>query len=275
MKVFISVDMEGISGIVDGTQTGRDKAEYTTGRALMVADVNAAIDGILEADPDAEIVVSDAHGGMRNIEPEALNKVAVLVRGTPKPLTQMAGIDASFDAVLFVGYHSKKGTEHGILSHTISGGTIESVTINGDELGETGINSRIAGHFGVTLVFLAGDQATAKEAKEISPEIEVAVVKEAIGRTSAKCLHPEVARELIRENVAEALKGGVKVKPVKVKTPVEILVRYINAKMADAVEFMPSAERLDGKTIRFVQDDFLEAFNALRASIFIAQKVSS
>jgi len=275
MKVFISVDMEGISGIVDGTQTGRDKAEYTTGRALMVADVNAAIDGILEADPDAEIVVSDAHGGMRNIEPEALNKVAVLVRGTPKPLTQMAGIDASFDAVLFVGYHSKKGTEHGILSHTISGGTIESVTINGDELGETGINSRIAGHFGVPLVFLAGDQATAKEAKEISPEIEVAVVKEAIGRTSAKCLHPEVARELIRENVAEALKGGVKVKPVKVKTPVEILVRYINAKMADAVEFMPSAERLDGKTIRFVQDDFLEAFNALRASIFIAQKVSS
>ena len=275
MKVFISVDMEGISGIVDGTQPGRDKAEYTTGRALMVADVNAAIDGILEADPDAEIVVSDAHGGMRNIEPEALNKVAVLVRGTPKPLTQMAGIDASFDAVLFVGYHSKKGTEHGILSHTISGGTIESVTINGDELGETGINSRIAGHFGVPLVFLAGDQATAKEAKEISPEIEVAVVKEAIGRTSAKCLHPEVARELIRENVAEALKGGVKVKPVKVKTPVEILVRYINAKMADAVEFMPSAERLDGKTIRFVQDDFLEAFNALRASIFIAQKVSS
>jgi D-amino peptidase len=274
MKVFISVDMEGISGIVDGSQTGRDKAEYKTGRALMVADVNAAIDGILDADPGAEIVVSDAHGGMRNIEPEALNKAAVLVRGTPKPLTQMAGIDDSYDALLFVGYHSRKGTQHGILSHTISGGTIESVTVNGVEVGETGINSRIAGHFGVPLVFLAGDQATAREAKEVSAGVEVAVVKEAIGRTSAKCLHPEVARELIREKVAKALKGGVKVKPIAVEPPVELVVRYVNAKLADAVEFMPSAERLDGKAIRFVQGDFLEAFNALRASIFIAQAVS-
>jgi D-amino peptidase len=275
MKVFISVDMEGISGIVDGTQTGRDKADYTTGRALMVADVNAAIDGVLEADPGAEIVVSDAHGGMKNIEPEALNKVAVLVRGTPKPLTQMAGIDGSFDAAIFVGYHSKRGTEYGILSHTISSRTIESVTINGVEVGETGINSRIAGHFGVPLVFLAGDQSTAREAKEVSPGVEVAVVKEAIGRTSAKCLHPEVARALIRENVAKALKGGVKVKPIAVESPVEIVVRYMNARLADAVEFMPSAERLDGKTIRFVQNDFIEAFNALRASIFVVGAVST
>jgi len=275
MKVFISVDMEGISGIVDGTQTGRDKAEYTTGRALMVADVNAAIDGILEANPGAEIVVSDAHGGMKNIEPEALNKAAVLVRGTPKPLTQMAGIDSSFDAVLFVGFHSKKGTEHGILSHTISGRAIESVTINGMEAGETAINAAIAGHFGVPLVFLAGDKATTKEAKELDSGIEVAAVKEAIGRTSAKCLHPEVARALIRENVVKALKGGVRVKPFAFEQPVEVVVRFTNARMADAVSFMPSAERLDGKGIRFVQDDFIGAFNALRASIFIAGAVST
>ena len=275
MKVFISVDMEGISGVVDGTQTGRDKAEYTTGRALMVADVNAAIDGILEADPGAEIVVSDAHGGMRNIEPEALNKAAVLVRGTPKPLTQMAGIDGSFDAVLFVGYHAKKGTEHGVLSHTISGRAIERVTINGMEAGETAINAGIAGHFGVPVVFLAGDQSTAREAKALDPGIEVAVVKEAIGRTSAKCLHPEVARALIKEKVAKALKGGVKVKPFAFESPVEIVVRFTNSRMGDAVEFMPSAERLDGKGIRFVQDDFVGAFNALRASIFIAGAVSA
>jgi len=275
LKVFISVDMEGISSIVDGSETGRDKAEYEKGRALMTADVNAAIDGILEAAPGAEIVVSDGHGGMRNIKPEELNKAAALVRGTPKPLTQMAGIDDTINAAMFVGYHSKKGTRHGILSHTISGRTIESVTVNGVEVGETGINARIAGHFGVPLVFLAGDQATAREAKEVSPYVEVAVVKEAIGRTSAKTLHPEVARELIRETAAKALKGGVKVKPVKVEPPVEIVVRYANARMGDAVEFMPSAERLDGKTVRFVQDDFIEAFNALRASIFIAGAVSS
>ena len=275
MKVFISVDMEGISGVVDGSQTGRDKAEYRTGRALMVADVNAAIDGILEVVPEAEIVVSDAHGGMRNIEPEVLNKAAVLVRGTPKPLTQMAGIDSSFDAVFFVGYHAKKGTKHGVLSHTISGRTIESVTINGMEVGETAINAGIAGHFGVPLVFLAGDQSTAQEAKELDPGIEVAVVKEAIGRTSARCLHPDIARALIRENATKALKGGVTVKPFVFKTPVEIVVRFTNSRLGDAVEFMPSAERLDGKGFRFIQNDFLGAFNAVRASIFIASAVST
>jgi len=275
LKVIISVDMEGISGIVDGSMTGRDKHDYGKGRALMVADVNAAIDGILEVDPEAEIVVSDAHGGMINIEPEELNEAAVLVRGTPKPLTQMAGVDDSFDAAMFVGYHSKKGTLHGILSHTISGRTIESITINGMEVGETAINAAIAGYHGVPLVFVAGDLAVAKEAKALNPEIEVATVKEAVGRTAAKCLHPAKARALIKENVARALKKHKSIKPFTFKPPIEAHVRYTYARMADAVVFMPSAERLDGKTIRFVQDDYLKAFGAIRASIFIAGAVSS
>jgi D-amino peptidase len=274
MKVFISVDMEGISTIVDGSQTGRDKIDYKQGRALMTADVNAAIDGVLEVDPNAEIVVSDAHGSMINIDPEALNEVAMLVRGTPKPLTQMAGIDDSFDAALFVGFHSKKGTHHGVLSHTISGGTIESIKINGMEVGETAINAAIAGAHSVPVVFVAGDLATTMEAKELNPEIEVTAVKIAIGRTAAKCLHPKKARKLIQKNATKGLRKIDYINPFVFKTPVEILARYTNARMADAVEFMPSAERLDGKTIKFIQNDFLKAFNALRASIFIAQKVS-
>ncbi|MGD2200878.1 MAG: M55 family metallopeptidase [Candidatus Bathyarchaeota archaeon] len=274
MKVFISVDMEGISGIVDGKQTGRDKNEYQKGRALMVADVNAAIDGILEVSPDAEVVVSDAHGGMINIEPEELNEIALLVRGTPKPLTQMAGVDGSFNAAMFVGFHSKKGTLHGVLSHTISGGTIERITVNGMEVGETAINAAIAGDYGVPVAFVAGDKATTLEAKALNPEIKVAAVKEAIGRTAAKCLHPAKARKLIKENAARGLRELDKMKPFVFEPPVEVVVRFTNARMADAVEFMPSAERLDGKSIRFVQDDFIKAFKALRASIFIAQKVS-
>jgi D-amino peptidase len=275
MKVIISVDMEGISGIVDGSQTGRDKAEYEKGRALMVADVNATIDGILEADPEAEIVVSDAHGGMKNILPEDLNEAALLVRGTPKPLTQMAGIDDSFDAAMFVGFHSKKGTLHGVLSHTISGRSIESITINGTEVGETAINAAIAGHYGVPVVFVAGDKAATLEAKALNPEIEVAAVKEAIGRTAAKCLHPAKARKLIKENAAKSLRNLDKMKPFTFDPPVEAVVRFTNARMADAVDFMPSAERLDGKSIRFVQDDFINAFGTIRASIYIAGAVSS
>ena len=248
MKVIISVDMEGISGIVDGSMTGRDKHDYGKGRALMVADVNAAIDGILEVDPEAEILVSDAHGGMINIEPEELNEAAVLVRGTPKPLTQMAGVDGSFDAAMFVGYHSKKGTLHGVLSHTISGRTIEKITVNGVEVGETAINAAIAGHHGVPVAFVAGDKATTLEAKALNPEIE--------------------------ENAARGLRKLGKVKPFTFEPPVEAVVRFTNARMADAVGFMPSAERIDGKSVRFVQDDFVKAFGAIRASIYIAGAVS-
>lgn len=275
MKVIISVDMEGISGIVDGSMTGWDKHDYGKGKALMVADVNATIEGILEVDPEAEIVVSDAHGGMINIEPEELNEAAVLVRGTPKPLTQMAGVDGTFDAAMFVGFHSKKGTLHGVLSHTISGRSIENITINGTEVGETAINAAIAGHYGVPVVLVAGDKATTLEAKALNPEIEVAAVKEAIGRTAAKCLHPAKARKLIKDNAAKGLRKLGKMKTFTFEPHVEAVVRFTNARMADAVEFMPSAERLDGKSVRFVQDDFIKAFGAIRASIFIAGAVSN
>ena len=273
LKVFMSVDMEGISGIVDGSETGRDKAEYERGRKLMVGDVNAAIEGVLSVG-DAKIVVSDAHGGMRNIKPEDLNEAAVLVRGSPKPLTQMAGIAERFDAVVFIGYHSKKGTKLGILSHTISGGVIDSVTINGMEVGETAINAAIAGYHGVPLVFVAGDLAVTKEAKEVNPEIVTVAVKEAVSRRAAKCLNPKVAGELIRKGVSEALQKRGAIEPFVFEPPVEIVAKYVNALMADAVAFMPSAERLDGRTVRFVQDDYLKAFGALRASIYIAGAVS-
>lgn len=273
MKIFISVDLEGISGIVDSSETGREKSEYEKARDYMVADVNAAIKGILAVE-DSEIVVSDGHGGMKNIDPNKLNEAAILVRGTPKPLTQMAGVDDSFDAAMFIGYHSKKGTHRGILSHTISGRTIDSVTINGLEAGETAINAAIAGYYNVPLVFVAGDHAVTLEAKEINPAIEVASVKKAVSRTAAMCLHPNKARKLITEGVIRALKNKDSIKPFTFKPPVEIIARYSNARMADAVEFMPSAERVDGKSIRFVQDDYLKAFGALRSSIYIAGAVA-
>jgi len=273
MKIFISVDIEGISGIVDWSETGRDKAEYEKGRELMVADVNAAIDGIL-ALGEAEIVVSDAHGGMKNINPEKLNEVAMLIRGTPKPLTMMAGIDDSFDAALFIGYHAKKGTLHGVLTHTISGSTIESIKINGIEVGETAINAAIAGYYGVPMIFVSGDLAVTKEARDINPNVEIAIVKEGISRTAAKCLHPLKSRKLITDKVTKALKNIKSMDPFTFKPPIEILITYTNARIVDAVEFMPCAMRIDGKTIKFVQKDYLKAFGALRASIYIAGAVA-
>jgi D-amino peptidase len=269
MKIFISVDMEGISGIVDNNQTSRDHKEYVQARALMAADVNAAIDGILEVG-EADIVVSDGHGGMTNIEPEALNETAVLVRGTPKPLSQMAGIDSGFDAAVFIGYHAMKGALKGILSHTFSGKSIESLKINGLEAGETAMNAAIAGYYGVPLVFVSGDLAVTREAEALIPGIETVAVKEAVSRTAAICLHPDAARRLIKEKVTGALRKRESVKPFSFDPPIEFDVRFTNAGMADAVEFMPSANRIDGKTIRFTLNDYIEAFGAFRASVSIA-----
>lgn len=265
--------MEGISGIVDRNHTSRNSPEYEKGRKLMVGDVNAAIEGI-KGQRDAKVYVSDAHGGMNNIHPEDLHTDAVLVRGSPKPLTQMAGISNEFDAAFFIGYHSKKGTKNGILSHTISGRVIDSVTINGVEVGETGINAAIAGYHNVPVVLVSGDLSVNIEAKEIIPDIVAIQVKEAISRQAAHCLSPEKARELIKQGAAEAVKNISTIKPFTFKPPIKIEAKYANAVMADAVGFMPSATRIDGRTIQFTQEDYLKAFGALRASIYIAGAVS-
>ncbi len=142
------------------------------------------------------------------------------------------------------------------------------------EVGETAINAAIAGYHNVPLVFVAGDLATTEEAKALSPDIGVVAVKEAVSRTAAKCLHPKVARGLITKGVAEALGRRGTIQPFAFEPPIEVTVKYVNALMADAVAFMPSAERVDGRTVRFVQDDYLKAFGALRASIYIAGAVS-
>ncbi len=273
LKVLISVDMEGISGIVSWDETSSSKPDYAKGRALMAGDVNAAIEGILEAG-EADICVCDGHGGMRNVLPEDLHESATLVRGTPKPLSQITGIDETFDATMFIGYHSMKGTKHGILSHTYSGKAIDSLTVNGLEIGETALNAAVAGHYGVPLVFVAGDLAVTKEAKALNPSIVTVAVKEAVSRTSARCIHPRKAQAMIREGALEAMNRRGSIEPFIFETPVEMVIKYANALMADAVEFMPSAERIDGRSIRLVLDDYVTAHRAFIASVYISGAVS-
>ncbi len=273
MKVFISVDMEGISGITDTTMTSRDQPDYEKGRSLMVRDVNACIEGVLAAGP-AEITVCDVHGGMNNINPEDLNQAATLVRGTPKPQSQTAALDATYDACIFIGYHSKKGTLTGVLSHTYSGASIESLHINGVESGETAMNAGIAGHHGVPLIMVSGDQAVAAEAKQLSPDIETAVVKTAIGRRAAICLHPEKARQLIKDTAAKAMKKHRRIKPITYATPVTYTIRFTDAARADAAAFIPGARRLDGKTIELTAPDYITAYHGFIAAVLCAQAVS-
>lgn len=273
MKFFISVDMEGISGIVDASMVSRKHADYTLGRKLMAQDTNAAIEAILQTHPDAEITVCDAHGAMNNIDPNHLHKRAVLVRGTPKPQSQLAALDSSYTARLFIGYHSRKGTLEGIMSHTYSGGSIERLLVNDTEVGETGLNAMVAASYGVPLIFVAGDQATAHEAKEIDPNIETVAVKEAIGRTAAACLHPETAQAMIKEGVKKALAKNIK--PIKVPTPVTFKITFTDAKRADAAAFIPTTKRLTGKTIELTSPDYVSAYHGFIAAVLCATAVST
>ena len=263
-KVFISIDMEGISTIVDWAEV-----EYTYARKIMAQDLNAAIEGAREAGAK-EIVVSDAHGGMRNLRPEDVNEAAYLIRGSPKPNSMMEGIaEGGYDAAMYVGYHSMKGTPNGVCAHTISGSAVQKVVINGRETGEFGLNSGLAGFYGVPSVFLAGDFAATNEAEAFVPGITTATVKWASGRYAAKCLHPKEAAKLIKAKAKEALSKAYPA-PRVVESPVEVKVEFANAVMADVVSLIPSFERVNGVTMRGVYSDYQTAISALRAGIYIA-----
>ena len=267
-RVFISIDMEGISGIVDWSEVDRNNSEYGFSRKLMAGDLNAAIKGALGAGAK-EVVVSDAHGGMRNLRPEDVNEAAQLVRGSPKPQSMMEGVDDTFDAALYVGYHSMKGTEKGILCHTISGSSIDGIFINGRETGEFGLNSALAGYYGVSSVFLAGDYAATKEAENFVPRITTAPVKWAVGRFAARCLSPAESSVLIENKAKEALIKELP-PPRVVEPPVEVKVRFVTSTMCDVVALMPSFRRVGGRTMVGEFDDYKTAVNALRASIYLA-----
>ena len=268
-KVFISIDMEGITGIVSSRQTGADPKEYEVGRRLMVGDLNAAIEGSLEAGAE-EIVVSDAHGGMMNIQPEDVHEAAVLIRGSPKPYSMMEGVGSDFDAAMLIGYHARMGTPKAVLCHTYSGATVESIHINNLEVGETGLNAALAGHYGVPVVFISGDRAVAEEAKGIISNITTAVVKWAVGRQAASCIHPKKARELIKSKTIEALQNLNRVEFFRFEPPIEVLLKFFSPIMADVGELLPYIERVDGTTLKGVYDSYPVAYNATRAAIYLA-----
>ncbi len=264
-KVFITIDMEGISGIVGGGMTGGAPKEYEYGRKLMVGDLNAAIEGALEFGAD-EITVSDAHGRMTNVQPEEVHEAAYLIRGSPKPGLMMSGISEDFDAALYVGYHSMKGTLNGVLAHTIAGGTVDGVFINGRETGEFGINAALAGWYNVPSVFVSGDDSVSREAIDFVPNIKTAIVKWGVSRSAAKCLHPEKGRTLIKHTVKEALENMGDIEPYKVSEPVEVKLRYANSTSADAASVL-NYDRVDGRTLKATFKKYPEALNGLLAAI--------
>lgn len=263
MKVFISVDMEGISGVVAWEHTDSEKPEYARFRRLMTGEANAAIAGAL-AGGATEILVNDSHGGMKNILIEELNPAARLITGGQKSLSMMEGIDGTFDLVFLVGYHARAMTR-GVLAHTFTG-RIRKLSINGREVGETGMNAMIAGAFGVPVGLVTGDAVLEREAKEFfGGNIEFATVKIPTGSYSANCLPPERAQDVIREAARRAVERARDFKPVVPGRPATWEITWQLSANADACMMVPGVERVDDTTVRFTHDDYLVGFQTFRA----------
>jgi len=269
MKIFISADLEGIAGVVHEEHVARDGREHERARRLMTQEVNAAIEGALMAGAK-EIVVNDSHGTMRNIIPEELNENAVLITGSPKPLSMMQGIDETFNAAFFIGYHAMASGFPTILGHTYHGRVVYNLRVNTRTMGETGINAAVAGYYNVPVVLVTGDETVTKEAIDFLGKIETVSVKKAVGRYAAQTLTPLQARKLIKEAAAKTFKNLKKTKPFKLKPPVTFEVDFVNTGMTEMALLIPEVKQIASRTISYTSNDLLTAFKAFKAIIMLA-----
>lgn len=268
--------MEGVAGIAAVEQVNPvGQPEYARSCELMTGEVNAACEGALAAGATA-ILVNDSHWNMRNIIHERLPKDVRLIRGSPKPLSMNEGLDPSFAAVAFVGYHAGIGTRDAVQDHTYTDETIYEVSINGEACSEARINAAVAGSFGVPVVFISGDQSACADAKSFLPWIETVEVKRAIGRYAAESMSPSEAQHAIRAGVARALREASArgAKPYRFTPPITLELRLTSTVKADMAALLPGSERTAGRTVRFVHDDFITVFRAFRALMTLGGAVS-
>jgi D-amino peptidase len=273
MKVWISCDMEGVAGVSDWSQCLPTGAGYALGCELMLAEVNAAIDGAVAAGAD-EIVVNDSHGGMINLDPAALHGRAAYLAGRHKPLYMMQGLDESIDAIFFIGYHGSISGPPSAMSHTYNPEVFSGARVNGTWVGESGINALVAGHFGVPIALVSGDQVTKEETLPFGPDAEYAVVKESVTRFSALNLHPEVARDLIREGAERAVRRVAtgSVGGPRVTTPVRLELDLQTGDMAEVATWVGGVDRVSERTVVIQGDDLLDVFRRFVAVNYITRQ---
>ena len=267
LKVYISADMEGIAGVVSGEQLGPQGFEYQRFREFMTNEVLAAIDGARAAGA-TEILVSDSHGNGQNLLVEKFPKDVQIVRSWPRPLMMMQGIDSTFAAVLFIGYHTGTTNTEGVRAHTMSSANFADVKLNGVSVPEAGLNAAIAGHFGVPVALITGDEAIVKEGRALLGDVEGAVVKWPYGFHSARTLTPEASCELIREKAKAAVARARGRKPYRVTTPVELELRFKNYRPAELLAYLPNVERADAHSIRFRGKDVIEVAKFLEFVLY-------
>jgi len=261
-KIYISVDMEGLAGVVTAEQLGPTGFEYERFRRFMTEEVLAAIEGARAAGA-GEILVSDSHGNGQNLLLEMFPDDIEIVRSWPRPLMMMEVIDESFDGAIFIGYHAGTTNPDGVRAHTMSSARLADVRINGVSVPEAGINAAIAGYFGVPVIMLSGDNAIAAEAQAIIGDIETAVVKQAISFHSARTMTPAAAQALIRDTAERAVRRIGEFRPYTPQTPITTDVRFKSYQPSQLLALLPMFDRPDAHSVRFTAGDMLEVSRVL------------
>lgn len=263
IRVFISVDMEGIGGIAHSEMTSAEGREYERGRALMVGEVNAAIEGARAAGA-TDFLVNDSHGSMRNVKVEDLVPPARLISNNSKPLGMMQGISADFDAVFFIGFHSMEG-EPGVMAHTGSGSVVGRIQVDGRPMSEGGLNARVAGSFGVPVALATGDEDFVREIRTlVDSDLETVAVKRTIRLQTAELFHPEESRRLIREGAKRAIERLASFRPTLPGHPTTVDITYKSPDLADIASVIPTVERTSRYSVRFQSDDYVKAYQLIR-----------
>jgi D-amino peptidase len=263
LKVLISVDMEGIAGVVSAAQLGPGSFEYERFRRFMTSEAVAAVEGAKQGGA-TEVVVADAHGNEQNLLVELLPPDVRIVRGEPRHLGMVGGLDASFDALMFVGYHASTHNSAGVRAHTFSSARLTRVTLNGSPVTEGAWNAAIAGQYGVPVVFASGDNAAIAEIRAAIGDFEAVETKRTLGFHAAETMTPDAAQKLIREKATAAIKEIGSRKPYKVANPVTVAISFKSITPVEAASYLAQVfTRIDSHTLRFTAKDMAEASDIL------------
>lgn len=268
MKLYLSVDMEGITGLPDYTYVTSSMHNYERARKIMTDETNYVV-GSAFASGCTEVLVNDSHMKMNNIMIDQLHPDAHLITGDVKTFSMVHGLDSSFSGAMFIGYHTRAGMP-GVMSHSMIH-MVRNFYVNDLQLGELGINAMVAGYYGVPVLLVSGDDETAKEAEELIPNVTTVIVKEAISRSATKSLTPKKAGDLLTEKVRDAIENAANVKPLIPPERPTLKVEFVNYGAAEWASLMPGTEIIPDTTIvQYKAKDILEAYRALLVMIELA-----
>ncbi|PKR77464.1 aminopeptidase [Halalkalibacillus sediminis] len=270
MKLYLSVDMEGITGLPDHTFVDPALHNYEIGRKIMTQETNHVVSACFDAGCQ-QVLVNDSHSKMNNLLIDELHEKAELITGGVKPFAMVEGLDQDHNGAIFLGYHARAG-QPGVMSHSMTQG-VRNFYINDENVGELGFNAYVAGHFGVPVLMVAGDDQAANEAEELIPNVTTAIVKRSITRSAVKSLTPAKAGELLRQQVSKALDNRANVDPLIPPKQPTLRIEFANHGQAEWAAFMPGTELEPGSCIvSFKAKDILEAYRAMVVMTELAMK---